>query len=409
MSNWPFRFVHAADFHLESPCSGMAEIPDHLRDLLLESGWWAAERVFETALAERVDFVVLSGGLVHPLRTGPRGPLFLAEHFARLAEQKIPVYWAGGREDPPEAWPAEIPLPGNVCHFPSGQVETSRFQREGMPLVHLVGASRSPERKHRAGEFAPDPGGLFSIAVVHGNVRAEALRDRAIDYWALGGSGARTSLFTVPRMAHYPGPPQGRGPGQPGPHGCTLVEVDAQRQVRTTFLPCDVLRWQVERVALDSAATRADLESRLHDRVLAVKESQPGIDLLISWSVAGFGRLHAELRRGTLAGELLEMLRAEYGHASPAVWSVSLDAEPPAVLPPEWYEQDTIRGDFLRELRRYQRDPEAPLGLEAYLGDAGRLGTPAEMLAWDDPAARERVLCEAALLGIDLLSGEEGP
>jgi DNA repair exonuclease SbcCD nuclease subunit len=408
MSNWPFRFVHAADFHLESPCSGVAEIPDHLRDVFLESAWWSAERVFETALSERVDFVVLSGGLVHPLRTGPRGPLFLAEHFARLAEQKIPVYWAGGREDAPEAWPAEIPLPSNVCHFPSGQVGTWRFERDGVPLVHLVGASRSPERKHRAGEFPPDPGGLFSIAVVHGSVRAEALRDRPIDYWALGGSDARTSLFTSPRMAHYPGTPQGRSPSQSGPHGCTLVEVDGQRHVRTTFFPCDALRWHVERVALEPDAARADLENRLHDRVLAVKESQPGIDLLISWNIAGFGRLHAELRRGTLAAELLEMLRAEYGHASPAVWSVSLYAEPPAVLPPEWYEQDTIRGDFLRELRRYQTDPEAPLGLEAYLGGEAPPGVPAEMLAWGDPAARERVLCEAALLGIDLLSGE-GP
>ncbi len=41
MSNRPFRFVHAGDFHLELPPQGLAEIPDHLRELFVEAAYWA--------------------------------------------------------------------------------------------------------------------------------------------------------------------------------------------------------------------------------------------------------------------------------------------------------------------------------------------------------------------------------
>ena len=66
MSNRPFRFIHASDFHLERPLMGVADMPDHLRELFLESPYTAARRVFEAALVEDVRFVVLPGGIVTP-------------------------------------------------------------------------------------------------------------------------------------------------------------------------------------------------------------------------------------------------------------------------------------------------------------------------------------------------------
>ena len=54
-----FSFVHASDLHLELPPHGLGEIPEHLRDSLLECPYRAAERVFDLALSERADFLVL--------------------------------------------------------------------------------------------------------------------------------------------------------------------------------------------------------------------------------------------------------------------------------------------------------------------------------------------------------------
>ena len=407
MSSWPFRFVHAGDFHLEQPPQGVAEVPDHLRELFLGAAYWAAQRVFDTVLAEEADFLVLSGDLLEPQQTGPRGPLFLAEQFGRLAEREIAVYWAGGRVDPPETWPSTVTLPENVHLFPSGRLEEFVHRRDATPLARLIGASRDRRRKVRPSDFDPDPAGLFSVAVVHGAAEAASLQARGIHYWALGGRHGRSTLLSSPQVAHYPGSPQGRRPEEEGAHGCTLVQVDQQGQARTSLVPTDVMRWLGQRVVIDEATTGDDLKTLLRQRMQTLVETTPAVDLLVSWTVAGSGPLMAQLRRGTLGAELLGWLRREYGFGPPAAWSLSLEVELSASLPPEWYEQQTIRGDFLRAIRQLQISDAEPLDLESYVAEehlAGSLG-PAVTVA--DQATRQRVLREAAWLGVDLLSGEE--
>jgi hypothetical protein len=392
---------------LEQPPFGLAEVPEHLRELFIECAYWAAERVFAMVLAEEADFLVLSGDVLQSQQTGPRGPLFLAEQFARLGERGVQVYWAGGRVDPPEAWPTSVRLPENVHVFPANRTEHYTYRREAAALASVVGVSRQQGQAIRLGEFALAPDGLFTVAVVHGNAEADALRSRGIDYWALGGNHARKTLYSEPQTAHYPGTPQGREPGQIGPHGCTLVQVDAQRHVRTTFVAADVMRWHSERIAVDHAMSPKDLQSRLGDRLDALRQSNPGADLFVSWTIVGEGPLLTHLRRGNLAAGLLETLRSEHGFGSPAVWSVGLAAEPAAVLPPQWYEQQTILGDFLRELRQHQADAEKPVALDAYLAEPQRTGPLAAAAAIAPGPARERILREAAMLGCDLLSGED--
>lgn len=407
MSHWPFRFVHAADFHLEQPLFGLSEIPDHLRDALIDAPYRAAERVVDTALAEEADFLILSGDVLEPQLTGPRGPLALVEQFQRLAERGIAVYWAGGTIDPPDAWPSAVRLPENVRVFPCGQPEECVHRRDSVPLARLVGASRGQGRGVQPSDFDPDPAGLFTIAVAHGLSDAEAMKARGIQYWALGGSHIRQNLFSGVQTAYDPGSPQCRRPTGCGPHGCTLVHVDGQRQTRATFAPTDVIRWLSERILVDQATTRGDLETRLGERMRALVEMHPALDLLISWTIAGRGPLLTQVRRGGLAAELLAALREQYGQASPAAWSVSLEIEPEGALPAEWYDRQTICGDFLRAVRHYQTNAADPLDLTAYLSEQNRSGMLASAGAIADPALRQRILSEAALLGVDLLSGEE--
>lgn len=407
MSNRPFRFVHASDFHLELPPGGLSHVPDHLWQPLLDAPYRAAQRVFETALAEEADFLLLTGDLLDPQQTGPRGPLFLVEHFQRLQERGIAVYWAGGRIDPPEAWPSAVSLPENVFRFPVGRVEEFVFRRESLAVARLIGVSRAAGRAVRIGDFVPDPSGLFSIGMIHGAADPDSLRSRQVNYWALGGNHRQQTLFQSPYVAHYPGSPQGRDPKECGPHGCTVVQVDPQRGVRMTSASADWMRWHDEPIRVEASTSRDELDAVLAQRIQALIEANPGVELLVTWRIIGNGPLLAQLRHGPLANDLLNRLRQKHGSASPVLWSVSLTAEPPALLDAQWYEQETLLGDFLREVRRYQMNSDEPLDVEEYLAESHLAGTLGSAMAISDKRIRERVLREAAMLGIDLLSGEE--
>jgi DNA repair protein SbcD/Mre11 len=406
MPNRPFRFVHASDFHLEQPSSGISEVPGHLRELLLDAAYIAAERVIDTALAEDAELVVFSGDILQSYYTGPRGPLFLVEQFARLAHRGIAVYWAGGSVDPSDAWPTAIALPENVRVFPRGRVEEHVHRRAESPLLRISGIGYDQSRNLNPHDFDADPSGLYTIAAAHGDADAASLQTKGIDYWALGGRHERSTLLSSPRIAHYPGTPQGRCPSESGVHGCTLVQVDEQRQARLSFIPTDAMRWLDERIAVSEATTRETLEDMLRERMRALVETAPTMVQMISWKIAGSGALVSQLRRGNLANALLDRLRAEFGMTIPGAWSVAIDVEYTSVLPPEWYEHESIRGDFLRAIRQFELS-DSPLGLECYASEKHAAGTLAPVVSIAQPAARQRALREAALLGVDLLGGEQ--
>jgi DNA repair exonuclease SbcCD nuclease subunit len=409
MPGRPFRFIHASDFHLEMPPHGVVEIPDHLRDAWLDAAYAAARRVFDVAIAEEAAFLILAGDVLRPQQTGPRGAAFLAEQFARLAEHQTAVYWAGGETDPPEAWPATFPLPEHVHVFPRGRTAEMVCMRDGLPLARLVGTSRDGDGAIRPAEFEPDPAGLFSIAVAYGSVEPAAVQKRGIHYWALGGRHARVTPLSSPTMIHDPGSPQGRCPDEPGVHGCTLVQVDGQGQARPSLIPTDRFRWLSERIAMDEGATRESLETILGERIRTMLAASPNVDLLISWTLGGSGPLVGQLRGGAIHEEVLDWLRVEHGLASPAAWSVSLEIEPPANLPAKWYEQETILGDFLRAIKQYEVNAAEPLELDAYMAEPHLAGALAAAVRIGDQTARLHVLREAALLGVELLSGGEPP
>ena len=81
MSGERIRFLHTADFHLEQPLYGLTQIPDRLRDLLLDAPYMAARQVIETAVLEQVDFLVIAGDVAVIARAGPRAIAFLEEQF----------------------------------------------------------------------------------------------------------------------------------------------------------------------------------------------------------------------------------------------------------------------------------------------------------------------------------------
>lgn len=404
----PVRFIHASDFHLERPAGGIAEVPTHLREMLLEAPFLAAERVFESALSERADFVVLSGDIVHPGRGGPRALLFLLEQFQRLAERKIPVYWAGGSVDPPESWPAELALPPNVHYFKSGALEEVTFSRGGKPLMRIMGESRKGKRKFRGAEAQIGRSDLPTIVVTYAPGFEKQFDGHLVEYWALGGQHDTTTVQTTAPVVHYPGSPQGRTPEEHGPHGCTLVSREANGTWHSRAITCDVLRWHPERIVIDEATSDADLERMLSERMQSLVQGARGTDLLVTWSVSGTGSVAGRLRQGKLSEQILEKLRRQYGKATPPAWSVAIEAAPPATAAaPHLYQEESLLGDFLREVRRYQSEPNLKLRLADFVGSEVSEELTGLLADVEAEPARQNILRHIAALGTDLLGAEE--
>ncbi len=407
MSGRPFRFLQAGDLHLELTLHGLAEVPDHLKATLIDAPFLAAEQVFETAAAEHVDFVVLTGDVIHPEHAGPRAITFLLQQFDRLAERDIAVYWVGGRVDPPGRWPSVVPLPENVHVFPKSRAEQVTHHRDEEPLVTLIGKSWSGKDTIRTGDFEPDSDDIPAVAVAYGETDEESVARGRVDFWALGGEHAPSTPCKSPCTAHYSGTPQGRSPADPGPRGCTLVDVGADGEAKLRFVATDAVRWHTERIQLDARADKRELSRLLHEKMRSLVDGSPSRDLLVSWKAVTEGQLAVPLRRGGLADQIVADLRQEFGHGQTAAWTVALMAESPRKLPRHWYDEDTILGDFVRALRDHQSKRGKSFDLASLLPDRYRGGPMEDAVKWGDAADCEAVLQQAAQLGTDLLRGSD--
>jgi exonuclease SbcD len=403
-----FRFLHTGDWHLELPAHGLAEAPEHLRSLLVELPYRAAEKVIDAALAERVDFVVLAGDLLDVALAGPHGPLFLNEQFSRLERRGIPVYWASSRLDAPERWPLGCRLPSNVHRLVRHRQETHVFERDGEPLAWLTVLPHAEMERPRLRGVPLEREELRHVVVTHGEFTLDELPDR-VDYFALGGRHARTTLRDADDVAHDPGAPQGRSFAEPGMHGCTLVQVAPFAPPRVSFVPTSVLLWHEESLEIKEETTRERLERLLRERTAALSVAHPECDQWIRWTVRGTGPLLRRLRSGKLASDMVGTLRQQFGQTRPAVWTESLHVRAADTIGAT-IDEDTLLGEYLRQLRSRRFDAGAPLDLRPYLSEHLDAEPLREAAMIEEYSARTALLDEAAALGVDLLGqAEESP
>lgn len=402
MAKESFRFIHASDFHLERPLQDILDLPDHLRKTLVEAPWKAAEAVFEHAVLENVDFVILAGDLLNLSAVGPQGGAFLLEHFENLRERGIEVYWAGGSVDDPDRWPDAVALPDNVHVFNRDKVEPVVFRRNQIPLATILGRSHDESETVRAVEYHHEPDDNYVIAVGYGAADSETLRSERVDYWALGGRHQAEILQTEEPVIRYSGSPQARELREEGAHGFVLVDVDAQRCVQVHAIDSDLVRYSEQDIDADDMALGRDVRQVLSKRVARLQSEANGRHLLVKW------RVQIDLEDAAAVGpsaleDLLGWLRREFGHGQPACWSTAIELLPPKKLPEKWQDEDTILGDFLR-VSAEQRKSSKSINIKPIV-DVETPGTSVWQAALSDSSSA--TLEKATLLGVDLLRGHQ--
>ncbi len=400
------KFLHASDLHLDEPISGLPEIPAHLKKVLANAPYVAAERLFDRAIAEKVDFVLLAGDVVNLDHGGPRSAAFLLAQFERLLEKGIRVYWCGGSVDQPDRWPAAISLPENLLVFPSTMIEHAVHQRNGRAIATICGAGHE-SRKRNPADFRCESDAPFPVALLHGELDTTTMTGQNIRYWALGGRHRQTTIDKTGSLAVFSGTTQSRCPEESGACGCMMATVDDAGRVKVSEIEIDVVRWSSQKITVAENASLENLKSALAERCSKIRLDAADRLMLVQWTVSATGEFNPRLRNAALQAELLAWLRTEYGMTGHGIWTTRLQFDPPESLPADWYEEDTILGDYLRATSRYQGDSSMAFSLADYLPTAGIDEEARVELSRVSPQRREQLLQRMVLAGIEYLSPRE--
>jgi exonuclease SbcD len=273
----PFRFVHAADLHLDTPFRGLERLADWLSPVLADATLRTWDRLVEATIARGADFLVLAGDVFDHTTPTLRAQFRIRDGLDRLAEAGIPVFWAHGNHDPYATLDTNMEWPSNLVRFPPGKAHTHPVIRHGETLCTVSGISYPTRAVHDnyAALLTRPSEAPWAVAVLHGNVGGQPGHDnyapaslsdlarQGFDYWALGHIHQHLALANEPWVI-YPGNLQGRHPRETGRKGAVLVEVDAGGTARPVFLPLNVVRWEVVTVDVtgldhvDGVADRAE-------------------------------------------------------------------------------------------------------------------------------------------------------
>lgn len=246
-----FRFLHAADLHLDSPLRGLgADAPaTRIRQATRD----ALRNLVDLAIHEQVDFVVVAGDLYDgdwpDFRTGQA----LVAAFARLTRAGIRIVAIRGNHDAESVLTRSLRLPEGATLLRADRPDTVDWPELSVALHGQSFETRDVQQNLAQSYPAPAPG-RFNIGVLHtaatgrpghdsyAPCTVEQLASHGYDYWALGHIHAREELLQDPWIV-FPGNLQGRHANERGPKGASLVTVRHGRVTGVEHRVLDAVRW----------------------------------------------------------------------------------------------------------------------------------------------------------------------
>ena len=237
-SDMPFRFVHTADLHLDSPLRSLALKNPELAELVRGATRTALSRIVDLCLAENVDALLVAGDLYDGAQTSMNTALFLAGEMRRLEAAGIRVFLIRGNHDSQSTMTRELTFPDNV-HVFTGKARPVQAKTLGdgrAVHIHGVGFTNPHAPDSLLPLFQQPVADAVNIGMLHTSLAGAPGHDpyapcsiaelsgHGFDYWALGHVHLRQVHSQKPLIV-MPGMPQGRDINEAGPKTVTLVTI----------------------------------------------------------------------------------------------------------------------------------------------------------------------------------------
>lgn len=297
-----FKFLHAADLHIDSPLRGLGAYEDAPREELQGASRRALQRTVELARSQAVDFVVLAGDLFDGDWKDYSTGIFLNRQLARL---ECPVFCISGNHDAESVLTRTLEWPANVQRFDVFTPET-RLLEACRVALHGQGFADRREDRNLAAAYPEAVPGYFNLGLLHTSADGREghetyapctvaqLQAKGYDYWALGHVHQHEVLCRDPYIV-FPGCLQGRHVRETGPKGCYIVTVEDGRVTELDFHKLDVVRWDHLEVDLCAASDWATALLTVRNALSERVQLSPSNLLALRLTVFGASAAHDKL------------------------------------------------------------------------------------------------------------------
>jgi DNA repair protein SbcD/Mre11 len=377
-----FKFIHAADLHLDSPLVGLARYPGAPADDIRGSTRRAMTNLVDLAIAEDVAFVVIAGDLFDGAGRDYHTALFVGAEASRLRSAGIPLIFASGNHDAASILAKQLRPPNNVKIFGTGKA-TSVVLENVPVVVHGQGFARREVFDNLAANYPAPHAGILNIGLLHTSVDGREghagyapctlaeLQSKGYDYWALGHIHSRETLCDDPWVV-FSGCTQGRHINETGAKGATLVSVEGDTISMVEHRDLDVLRWAQVQIDATAAVDEDDLFALGHDTVETVIAEADGRFVALRIFIKGETELHRVLvsERERIINEFRAIV-SDAGRGQAWLERVKFETGAPADVTRLLARDDAI-GGLLRTLRSLPNDQVTLKGLSGELEDLKR-------------------------------------
>ena len=371
-----YRFVHAADIHLDSPLRSLALRDPHLAELIGNATRQAFVTIVDLCLDEQVDALLLAGDLHDGDQTSMKTARFLAEQIRRLHEAGIRVFVIRGNHDALSRITKELIFPDSVKVF-VGRAEAISIDRakgDTPVAIHGLSFAQPHAPESLLPRYAAPAEGAVNIGIMHTSLAGAAghdlyapcniadLQTAGFDYWALGHIHKR-AVVNGSGYVVMPGMPQGRDINESGAKSVTLVTVADDRSVHIAEHVTSLAQFERVDVELSGTEDWRDMVGAVAKAMERAREAAVSEHLVARLRITGTTSLAWRMRRD------LDLLKTEAEDRAVQVgrcWVEKIEVE--CVAPGM---SAGVAGDPVAELRRLI-DAEV-VGSDAYRTEVARI------------------------------------